>query len=136
MWVIKKQIKSIRQTEVARYVMNGFFATGVHYSVLTINMQVFDMRSAGFANLVAAVFGKTASFIGNRFFVFKNHQNEILNQAFLFLAIYASIACLHGVILYGWTDIYGFDYRVGFIVATILQVALSYLGNKTLVFKS
>jgi len=94
------------------------------------------MQSAGLANFVAAIFGISASFLGNRYYVFKQDQKPITNQAMMFVLIYAAIACLHGLVLYVWTDIHGFNYRIGFVIATVLQVVLSYWGNKTLVFKT
>ena len=136
MRIIEQQIKSVDQSEIIRYIINGLLATGVHFSVLTINLQIYDMQSAGLANLIAAIFGITSSFIGSRYFVFKNHQEPIHNQAIKFGMLYATIACLHGAVLYGWTDVYKFDYRIGFMIATVLQVVMSYWGNKILVFKT
>lgn len=121
--------------EVCRYVLNGLLATAVHFGVLTVNLQYFEIPSAGLANMLAAVFGISSSFIGSRYFVFRNHEGGILGQARSFLVLYGLIACLHGLVLLGWTDICGFDYRWGFLVATFLQVMLSYWGNKQLVFK-
>lgn len=92
------------------------------------------MQSARFAIMIAAIFGITASFAGSRYYVFKKHQKSIAHQAILFVLLYASIACMHGLILYSWTDIHGHDYRAGFVLATVMQIVLSYLGNKTLVF--
>jgi putative flippase GtrA len=132
---MKVPSNSAARNEVLRYITNGLVATVIHFGVLTFNIHIVGMRSAGVANLVAAVFGITSSFLGNRYFVFKKHQAPILSQATAFLLLYASIAALHGLVLYLWTDVYGFDYRIGFIIATIFQVALSYWGNKTLVFR-
>ena len=57
--------------QVARYIVNGLFATAVHYGVLTFCLTVLQLPSAGVANLIAAVFGITASFFGSRYFVFR-----------------------------------------------------------------
>lgn len=130
-----QQSKFLDQAEITRYIINGLLATGVHFSVLTFNMQIYVMQSAGMANLIAAIFGISASFLGSRYFVFKEHEAPVINQAMMFVVLYASIACVHGLVLFGWTDVYGYDYRIGFVFATIFQVALSYWGNKTLVFK-
>jgi putative flippase GtrA len=127
---------SSAQYELVRYIVNGLIATGAHFGVLTFNIQVVGMRSAGVANLIAAIIGITTSFLGSRYFVFKKLQDPILSQATTFLALYVSIAALHGLILYGWTDVGGLDYRIGFLIATFFQVILSYFGNKTLVFRT
>jgi len=133
---MERQGKSVDMGEITRYILNGLLATAIHYGALSFNLHIFDMQSAGLANFIAAIFGITASFLGSRYFVFKMGHQPVLNQAMMFLALYISIACLHGLILYGWTDVYGFDYRIGFLMAMILQVTMSYWGNKSLVFKS
>jgi putative flippase GtrA len=117
-----------------RYIINGLVATAVHYGVLTFNLHVLDMPSAGAANLVAAIFGITVSFLGSRYFVFNKTEGAILSQALKFSGLYGAIAVLHGSVLLVWTDWLGFDYRVGFLIATAFQVSLSYVGNKKLVF--
>jgi putative flippase GtrA len=136
MRLIVQRIKSLNNTEVVRYIVNGLMATGVHYGVLTLNIEIFNVPSAAIANMIAAFFGITASFLGSRYFVFRNHQGGLINQAMPFVFLYASIACLHGLVLFLWSDIYRLDYRTGFLIATILQVLFSYWGNKKLVFKA
>jgi putative flippase GtrA len=121
--------------EVVRYVLNGIIATLVHFAVLTFNMQVFDMRSAAVGNGVASIFGIAVSFIGSRFYVFRRRNASIITQAAKFLALYSSIACLHISILFLWTDFFNRSYQIGFVIATILQIAASFIGNKLLVFK-
>jgi len=123
-------------SEIARYIINGLIATAVHYSVLAANLNVLELKSAGAANLVAAMFGIASSFLGSRYFVFNRTTENILQQAIRFSGLYGLIAALHGIFLWVWTDINGFDYRTGFLLATGMQVLLSYLGNKFFIFKS
>jgi putative flippase GtrA len=123
-----------RVAEVGRFIANGLIATAVHYGVLTFNLHVLGVPSAGVANFIAAWFGIAASFIGNRFFVFPHRAAPIARQAIRFLILYAAMACLHGLILFGWTDVLHMDYTAGFVLATALQTVLSYLGNKLFVF--
>jgi putative flippase GtrA len=96
---------------------------------------VLDLSSAGLANLLAACFGIASSFLGNRYFVFKGYHASILSQAISFSVLYGFIALLHGLILFVWSDCFKLDYRIGFLVATLFQFVLSYIGNKKLVFK-
>ncbi|MBD9416987.1 GtrA family protein [Pseudomonas sp. PDM16] len=124
-----------RTAEVVRFVINGLIASAVHYAALSFNLRVLEMSSAGLANFFAAWFGIAASFIGSRFFVFRNREEAMAQQAMRFLASYAAIACLHGLLLYAWTDRLHLDYTVGLILAAMMQAVLSYLGNKLLVFK-
>lgn len=129
-------LKSLDKAELARYVINGLLATAVHYSVLTFNLQILGMASAGVANFIAAAFGITASFLGSRYFVFRKFEDSLGSQMLGFGALYTFIAVLHGFVLWFWSDMMGLDYRLGFLIATVLQVLLSYLGNKVLVFKT
>lgn len=125
-----------RAAEVGRFVINGLLATAIHYGVLTFNLRVLELSSAGLANFFAAWFGIAASFIGSRFFVFRRREVPLARQALRFLALYAAIACLHGLLLYGWTDRLHLAYTSGFVLATVMQTVLSYLGNKLLVFQT
>ncbi|WP_342131728.1 GtrA family protein [Hydrogenophaga sp. OTU3427] len=121
--------------ELVRYGINGVAATAVHYGVLSLNLNVLGFVSAGLANFVAALFGIGASFLGSRYFVFSRTESGILGQAMKFSGLYGALAVFHGLLLLVWTDFLGWDYRGGFLVATAIQVAASYLGNKFLVFK-
>jgi len=108
----------------------------VHFAVLSFNLIVLGMKSAGLATVFAAAFGLSASFLGSRYFVFRKHEEPILHQAAKFGLLYSLIACLHGAVLYGWSDVAHLDYRIGFLIATGMQMVLSFLGNKTLVFRA
>lgn len=115
--------------------INGLVATAVHFFVLQINLKILDFSSAGLANFVAVFFGIAVSFVGSRYFVFKAHKQSIFRQVFKFAGLYIAIALIHGGVMYAWSDIQGWDYVIGFAVATTMQVMISYWGNKLLVFK-
>jgi putative flippase GtrA len=123
------------QREIFRFVVNGLFATAVHYIVLNVNMTVLEFRSAGLANFLAALVGIASSFLGSYFYVFRSKQGRILHQFAQFGGLYSVMAVLHGFVLWLWSDYLSFDYRIGFVTATALQVCLSYLGNKYIVFR-
>lgn len=126
----------MQKTELLRYIINGLTATAVHYGVLNFNLLVLGFESAGLANIVAACFGITASFLGSRYYVYRGHTNTIYSQIVRFGLLYSFIALLHGVILYFWTDVYALNYHFGFVIATFVQMSFSYFGNKMLVFKN
>jgi len=121
--------------ELVRYGINGLSATLIHFGVLSLNLKVLGFSSAGLANLLAAICGVSASFLGSRYFVFPRTGEAIITQAMKFAGLYGFIAVLHGLVLLVWTDLYHMDYRIGFVIATIIQVSLSYLGNKFMVFR-
>ncbi len=120
--------------QILRYGLNGLLATAIHYSVLSLNIEVFKLPSAAIANAVAAIFGIATSYLGSRYFVFRARIESISKQLPKFLLLYLTIAVLHATVLYIWTDQYALDYRIGFLLATSLQMLLSFFGNKRLVF--
>ena len=134
MQTVESKKSIIDHREMIRYIINGVIATCVHFMILTVNMELIKIDSAGLANLIAAIFGITVSFIGSRYYVYRNHTGTFSNHAVKFVFLYAFIAFLHGLVLFVWSDIYGFDYRIGFLLATALQISLSYIGNKVWVF--
>lgn len=117
-----------------RFVINGLFATAIHFTIFSVLYEIVGLPSAAISNFIAAIFGITASFLGNRYFVFQQRDSAMRSQGVRFLALYGAIACLHAGILYLWTDLLGLDYRLGFILATGCQIILSYFGNRFLVF--
>lgn len=135
MQAMLRKLESLPHQHLVRYAANGLVATGVHFSVLQVNLNMLGFSSAGLANFIAACIGITVSFIGSRCFVFKALNQPILHQLLKFGGLYISIALLHGLALYAWSDMHGWDYRSGFLLATLVQVFFSYWGNKLLVFK-
>jgi len=130
-----KQI-DLNQQEIVRYIINGLIATTIHFSILFFNIEIVEMTSAGLANFIAAFFGIISSFVGNKYYVYKNKAGNIINHMIKFFFLYITIAILHGLILYIWTDIYSFNWSIGFIIATGVQMTFSYIGNKIWVFNN
>ena len=129
------KVSALLAQQSVRYLINGLAATAVHFAVLTFNLTVLGWSSAGIANLVAAVFGIAASFLGSRYFVFHGSAEPLFKQVYRFIFLYAAIALLHGALMYVWADHYHLNYIAGFVVATGMQVLCSYWGNKRMVFK-
>lgn len=122
------------KAEVFRYITNGLVATAAHYLILTFNVEVVGIQSAGLANFIAACMAICVSFLGSRYFVFRKTDEPILTQAAKFGLLYFVLALVHGGVMWTWSDHFGLDYRLGFLVATCIQVVSSFLGNKFLVF--
>lgn len=132
---VRGTVAALLTQQSVRYLINGLAATAIHFAVLTFNLKVLAWSSAGIANLVAAVFGITASFLGSRYFVFHGSAEPLAKQIYRFIFLYAAIALLHGALMYVWADHYRLNYIAGFVVSTGMQVLCSYWGNKRMVFK-
>lgn len=121
--------------QLVRFLVNGLVATAVHFTVLYTCIEVLHVPLAAAANAVAAVFGIVASFLGNRYFVFPGRPGSATRQGVLFALVYTTVALLHGVAMFAWADWLGLDYRVGFLLITGMQMILSFIINKFVVFK-
>lgn len=120
--------------EAARYVVNGLMATFVNWAVMRLCLDVWHLPWASLAYWIGAVFGITTSFIGSRYFVFRKHDRPMMRQAIKFVGVYVVIALLASGVIHVWSDWLRLDSNLGFILATGVQVALSYFCNKKLVF--
>jgi putative flippase GtrA len=115
------------------FVLNGLFAAGVHFSVLTVLVEFARLGSHGLANGLASLFGIAVSYLGNRFVVFRapTATSRTLPR---FLLLYGLIAILNTCAMWLWSDLAGLPYRPGFVLIIGLVTAVSYLGNRYFVF--
>jgi putative flippase GtrA len=127
-------LESSVSSRAARFIVNGLAATAVNYAVLVVLIEWLEVPYAGPAALVAALVGIAVSFTGNRLFVFRS-GGPLLPELLRFKALYAAVALFQGAFLAIWTDLLSFDYRLGFIVVTVLGASISYLGSRSLVFR-
>lgn len=120
--------------QLSLFLLNGLVATGVHYLCLVAFLGSDLFVYAGLANLLASVFGIMVSFAGNFYFVFRSASNVWLKNLTRFMLLYASLALMHCLGLFVWTDIFSFSYHFGFSILIAVQVVLTFLGNKNFVF--
>ncbi len=118
---------------IVRFILNGLFATVVHYGVLAGLIEGAGLASAAIANALAAVCGIAVSYAGNRTFVLRSRAPH-RRAGTRFLACYAAVVSLHGGAMALWADIGGLDYRIGFLLFTGLAAVLTYLLNRFFVF--
>ncbi len=123
-----------RAAEWGRYLINGLFATGVHFAVLSGCLNLLHLSSAGLSNGIASTAGIACSFLGNRHFVFRQQTTAVAGQVWRFALLYGAIALLHTGVLWLWTDRMGWSYQTGFVLAVALQVVLGYVAGKYFVF--
>ena len=128
-------ITSLLRHQPIRYVLNGLAATCVSYAVLNACIHLAHVPSAGMANFIAAIAGITASFLGNRHFVFPGSTESVWHQLARFWALYAVLALMQATVMFLWSDVAKLDYHVGFLIGTFLQMVCSYFGGKFWVFK-
>lgn len=117
------------------FIINGCIATLIHYVVLEFNIKILMFKSMAFATTIACCIGTIVSFIGNKYFVFKFSAGDFSTQLLHFSVLYFFIALFHGLFIYFWADLHGNNYRFGFLIATALQVLITYNYNKILIFK-
>ena len=121
--------------QLVRFVLNGLAATVMHFVVLSLCLEVIGISSAGVSNTLAACSGTVTSFLGNRYFVFEARQAAGLSQFGRFVLLYLSLAVLQGLLLFGWTDVAGLDYRVGFLIGLAIHTVSAFLLGRNWVFR-
>lgn len=120
--------------ELILFLINGVIATFIHLIIL-ITLVNFSGMSYGVSNFCAAIFGISASFFGNKFFVFgKKNDLNLKIQIIRFLSLYSFLAINHGFLLFLWSDLNGLNYLVGFLIITFLNTSISFLVNKFVIF--
>ena len=117
-----------------RYVLCGLAATLVHYSVLVFLIELMNFNLAAAANAVAASIATLFSYVGNRWFVFASKDEKWLAQISRFMVAYLITAFVHTSVLYIWSDVYQLNYTSGFVIATTIQLVMTFSANKFLVF--
>lgn len=124
---------SARWRQAGLFLINGLGATAIHYAALLVFLEVLRWSSAGLANGTASIIGITASYLGNRIFVFRNRRPA---RATLprFLILYAALALFHALFLALWSDRLSLPYGWGFIGATGIATLISFVGNRYFVF--
>lgn len=116
-----------------RFAMNGLVVTAVHYLVMLIAIQILDINMYSLAYAFTFIFGVTASFWGNKYFVFRSNQSQSY-QFFKFIILYIVLLLSTSITMWAVSDYAGLHYDIGFMVAATLQFIGGYLGSRYLIF--
>ena len=125
--------KKFSVDETYKFIINGLFATLVHFLVLLILIS-FSSLNYGFSNFIGYIFSITSSFLGNKFFVFKDSSNMHITQVIKFIFLHIFLAINSGLALYIWTDINKYNFVIGFLGITALNTIISFMVNKFLIY--
>jgi|TARA_B110000008_G_scaffold41994_1_gene39238 putative flippase GtrA len=122
--------------EVFLFLINGFLATLIHFAALILFVNSAGL-SYGLSNFLSFLVGSISSFLGNKFFVFKvKNKFRTSSQFIKFFFLYLALAFEHGVALYWWSDINEYNYIVGFLLITMLNIIISFIFNKYIIFNA
>ena len=123
-----------------KFIVNGLFATFVHYvTMLLISNYVISIYLISYG--IASIFGILTSFMGNKFFVFTNsnqnssQNNNAFKQFKIFLLLYGLIMLICSILMGVLSDLLHINYNLSFIISLGVQTLLSFFGNKNYVFK-
>ena len=123
-----------------KFIINGLFATFIHYvTMLLISNYVIAIYSIAY--FIASIFGILTSFLGNKFLVFTNsnqnssQNNNAFKQLKFFLLLYGLIMLICSVLMGVLSDLLLINYNLSFLISLSVQTLLSFFGNKRYVFK-
>jgi len=118
---------------IGRFILVGLGATAAHYLALAALVDLAGVPSVGLANLAAAAVGIATSYLGNHRVVFASNRRHRSAMP-RFLLSYGVVMGIHGAFLALWSDVWGLDYTVGFVLATGASAVATYLANRLFVF--
>jgi putative flippase GtrA len=122
--------------EILLFLINGFLATFIHFVALILFVNLAAL-SYGLSNFLSFLVGSVSSFLGNKFVVFKGKNKLRTTSQFIkFFFLYLSLALEHGIALYLWSDINEYNYIVGFLLITMLNIIISFIFNKYIIFNA
>lgn len=111
-----------------RYVLMGGLATGVHFGLLAVMVEVWGV-DPGVAAAAGAVGGALAAYLGNRRLTFSStaaHRRALPR----FLIVAASGALVSGSLVWSGTALLGVHYLVLQILATALVLVAGFEMNR------
>ena len=131
----KSQKEPVLQ-EIFLFLINGFLATFIHFAALILFVNSVGL-SYGLSNFLSFLVGSISSFLGNKFFVFKvTNKSRTTSQFIKFFFLYLALAFEHGIALYWFSDINEYNYLVGFFLITMLNIIISFIFNKYIIFNA
>jgi putative flippase GtrA len=115
------------------YTLAGGMATAVHYIVLVVLVELFDLSPAPSA-VLGALCGAAVSYILNRRLTFPGtvvgHRLAVIR----FLLVAAAGAALNGGLVWAGVQLLGWHYLLAQALATIVVLGLSYRLNRSWTF--
>lgn len=119
--------------EASRFLINGMFATALHFGILFSLIEICGLTAVGVANGLASLCGTAGSYIGCKYFVFDRRLPSMQTLP-KFLLLYAAVALVHAMVLTVWSDILCLNYSFGFIISTAIATVLAFFGSRSFVF--
>jgi putative flippase GtrA len=119
----------------SRFIIVGITATLVHYLIIVLLVDMFDLMSPTPATVVGSIFGILTAYIGNYTFVFSISDSRHGHYAPRFVTTYLAVMSIHAGMMFLFVDILSLRYEYGFVVATFLSATTTFLANRFLVFR-
>ena len=116
------------------FIVVGLAATLVHFLMILALVDVLGWMGPTAATGIGSVIGISVSYLGNHRFVF-NAQGQHAHYALRFVFTYLVVTGIHTSLMYLFTEFWGLRYEWGFVTATVISAATTFLANRYLVFK-
>ncbi len=116
-----------------RYTLAGGVATGVHYTLLLVLVEVAGVPAAVSATL-GALCGAGVAYLGNRRFTFTGSAAPHDQAIPRFLLVAALGAALNGLIVGAGISVFAWHYLAAQAVATVVVLGLTYRLNRIWTF--
>lgn len=126
--------------EPLRFAVIGVCATGVHFAILSLGVEVLGLLPT-LANALAFFCAVWATYLGQSRWVFRTAPALQERQQALWRVSRFGVSVLAGflgniTIMHVATQIWQIDYRIAFVICTLIVPVLTFLLNKFWVFEA
>jgi putative flippase GtrA len=117
-----------------KFFIVGLAATFVHFSTLTILVEITRIPGPTFASAIGSIAGIATSYYGNYVWTFVRTEPH---RVFVthFVAAYVFTMGIHTLVMYYQINLLKLNYVVAFLLATSLSTLMNFLLSKFAVFE-
>jgi putative flippase GtrA len=128
------QVHWLRIRGFSKFATVGCTATLVHFSVLSLLVEVFHFKWPTLASAIGSIFGIATAYLGNYHWTFRRTEphREFVSR---FVATYLFTMAVHTGLVFGQIDGLGLSYVVAFVFATTVSTVLNFGLSKLVVFE-
>ena len=114
--------------------MVGVVATLVHYLAILALVDVLGWLRPTPATVIGSALGIATSYLGNHRAVF-NVRGAHHRYGPRFVFVYLTVMGIHASLMFVSTEVWALAYEWGFVGATVLSAATTFVANRYLVFR-
>lgn len=128
--------------EGIRYIVVGVLTTVVNYlfyggfDFLFEKMGIASTLSYKLAYGIAFVIAVLFAFFANKYMVFRKNQGKLFQEILSFFGLRITSGLASFFLLVLLVDVLGLTHTIGWILSSVINLFVNYIGSKFLIFRS